>query len=121
MVFNGQVDAHLYLVKSEKARSLLKDGAAYAFAASGRGIKGLNDESTRGQVIEVYVKALRMVWLVMMALALVGLISVPLEKHIEMRKEHATEFGLEEKMEKLEDIEEGKRSVAGMDKDRQKD
>jgi hypothetical protein len=119
VVFNGQVDAYLYLVKSEEVRSLLKDGAAYAFAASGQGIKGLSDEVTRGQVIEVYVKALRVVWLVMMALALVGLLSVPLEKHIEMRKEHTTEFGLEEKA-KSDDIEEGKGSVIGVEKRRQK-
>ncbi|KAF4631042.1 hypothetical protein G7Y89_g7090 [Cudoniella acicularis] len=96
VVFNGQVDTYLYLVKDEGVRGLLRGGAAYAFAASGEGIKGLADESTKGQVIEVYARALRVIWLVVMTIALVGLLCIPVERRIDLRKSHVTEFGLEE-------------------------
>ncbi|TVY37081.1 MFS efflux transporter [Lachnellula subtilissima] len=73
----------------------LGDGGAYAFAAEGNGVRGLGDEETKGQVIEVYIRALRVVWLVMVAVALLGFVSVPVERHIELGKSHETEFGLE--------------------------
>jgi hypothetical protein len=96
-VFNSQVNTYLYLVKEEGIKELLRDGAAYAFAASGDGVKGLRDEHAKAQVIEVYVKALRVVWLVMMAIAILGFVCVPLERHVELKKSHTTQFGLEEK------------------------
>jgi len=97
IVFNGQVDSNLYLVGDEVVRDKMRNGAAYSFAASGQGVRGLASEETRGQVIEVYVKALRVVWLVMTAVSLLAFFCVLLEKHVELRKSHDTEFGLEEK------------------------
>ncbi|PSN67348.1 MFS general substrate transporter [Corynespora cassiicola Philippines] len=94
IVFNGQVNAYLGIVKDGKIRGLLKDGAAYAFAASGEGLKALKDPESLAQVMQVYVKALRVVWLVAMAVSLLGFICVPIERSLELKKDHTTEYGL---------------------------
>jgi hypothetical protein len=107
IVFNGQVDSFLYLIQDEGVRGLLRGGAAYASAASGEGWKGLTDEVVKGQVMEVYVKALRVVWLAMTAVALLGFMFVSVEKHVELRKSLVTDFGLEEREKDKDTAEEG--------------
>ena len=96
LVFNGQVNARLGLVKDENLREALRDGAAYAFASTEGGLKAIGNPQSLAQVITVYEKSLRIVWLVMMAVGLLGFICVPLESSIELKKEHTTDYGLME-------------------------
>lgn len=96
IIFNGQVDARLGLVQDEGLREALKNGAAYAFAAREGGLKGLGDGESVKQIIEVYVKALRVLWLVAMAVAILGLVCVPVERSLELKTTHTTDYGLEE-------------------------
>jgi len=102
VVFDGQINANVDLIQDEGVRALLVNGAAYKFAANGTGLNGVTDETTKAQITEVYVKALRIVWLVVMALSLLGFVLVPVERRIKLRKTHETEFGLQEKKDKTE-------------------
>jgi MFS family permease len=96
IVFNGQIDAHLSLVQDSEVRGHLSNGAAYAFVSTGQ-IRQLTDATTRSEVIEVYVKALRVVWLVTVAVGLLGLFCIPMERHVKLKASHATEYGMKEK------------------------
>lgn len=52
--------------------------------------------------MEVYVQALRVVWLVTMAVAVLGFARVPIERAVELKKDNNTDIGLEEKEERSE-------------------
>ncbi|KAI1776576.1 major facilitator superfamily domain-containing protein [Hypoxylon cercidicola] len=75
IAFNGQVDSHLDLVADPEVRQLLANGGTYTF-----------------QVIEVYELALRNTWLVFVGVACLGFLVAFVEKHVELRKDHSTEF-----------------------------
>ncbi|KAM5447628.1 hypothetical protein MaudCBS49596_005887 [Microsporum audouinii] len=92
IVFNGQVNSHINLITDVAVQALLKDGAAYSYASGGR--IGLLPPDSHDQVIMVYVKALQVVWRVIVAIACLGFCCAFIEKHVELRKEHDTEYGL---------------------------
>ncbi|KAK2736781.1 hypothetical protein FQN57_000553 [Myotisia sp. PD_48] len=94
IVFNGQMNANLPSIGNAEIRALLKDGAAYAYASGGF-IPSL-PLGTRNEVIDVYTKALQVVWQVIAGVSCLGFCFVFLEKHVELRKDLHTEFGLEE-------------------------
>ncbi|EED23822.1 efflux pump antibiotic resistance protein, putative [Talaromyces stipitatus ATCC 10500] len=100
VVFNSQIDAHLGLIAAtdsgnpQTIRDALAYGKAYSYASGGF-ITSLPDE-TQHQVVDVYVKALRVVWLVVTAVACLGFVCVIFEKPVELRKEHDTQYGLVE-------------------------
>ncbi|KAL5117411.1 hypothetical protein ACEQ8H_004727 [Pleosporales sp. CAS-2024a] len=94
IVFNGQVNAHLDWVKDASLRKLLQDGAAYAFAAGKEGLSSIKNSDGLLEVIQVYAKSLKIVWLVTMAVGLLALVLVPGEKAVELRKETNTDFGM---------------------------
>ena len=95
VVFNSQVNSNLDLVPDASIRETLANGAAYSLASGGL-IPSL-DPQTRDAVIQVYVQALRIVWVVVAAVSCLGFLCVFIEKHVELRKSHVTEFGLSEK------------------------
>ncbi|KAH8597479.1 major facilitator superfamily domain-containing protein [Bisporella sp. PMI_857] len=86
VVFNSQID------------SLMANGQAYAYA--NRGTFNALSTTTKSQVIEVYVKALRVIWIIVAAFSCFGFLCVFAEKHVELRKEKVNEFGLAEKKSK---------------------
>lgn len=94
IVFNGQINTNIGVVGDAATRDLIKDGSAYSFA-SGELIGSL-EAGTRTQVVEVYVRALRVVWYVLAAIAVVGFFTVFLEKHVPLRQAHNSEYGLAE-------------------------
>ncbi|KAI1169514.1 major facilitator superfamily domain-containing protein [Nemania sp. FL0916] len=99
IAFNNQVNTHLNSITDASFRGLLANGAAYTYASGlGDGSNRIDDlpEPTKSQVIHVYVLATRVVWLVFAGISVVGFLSTFLEKHIDLKKEHTTEFGLEE-------------------------
>ncbi|KAH9901814.1 MFS general substrate transporter [Xylariomycetidae sp. FL2044] len=97
VAFNSQVDNHLSLISDSAVRPLLANGAAYTYAS---GIDGgsihIGDlpEPSKGQVIDVYEQSLRIVWFIFVAVSIVGFVATFGERHIDLRKEHDTEFGL---------------------------
>ncbi|CAG8950226.1 hypothetical protein HYFRA_00008464 [Hymenoscyphus fraxineus] len=95
IVFNGQVASQLGGISDVHLRELLADGTAYSYASGGF-ISALSAGS-KVEVINLYVEALRVVWLVLAGISCLGFICVFIEKHVELRKEHSTEFGLVEK------------------------
>jgi hypothetical protein len=107
VVFNSQIDAHLGSITATDGsdpaavRAALSDGKAYSYASGGF-IASL-PAATRHQVVDVYVKALRVVWLTVAAVSCLGFICVSLEKHVELRKEHHTEYGLAEETKQIPD------------------
>ncbi|KAH6609100.1 MFS transporter [Trichoderma cornu-damae] len=97
IAFNGQINSNLASVSDQEIRNLLIDGGAYAYAAvQHHGIAELPDP-TRGQVISVYVKALQTVWWIVTAISCLGFFCTFIEKHVELRKSHSTEYGLDNK------------------------
>ncbi|KAF2819136.1 MFS general substrate transporter [Ophiobolus disseminans] len=94
IMFNGQVNTNLGLVHDVGLRDKLGNGAAYAFAAREGGLKELRDPSSVAQVMHVYTRALRSLWLMAMAVALLALVCVPIERSLKLGKEHTTDFGM---------------------------
>ena len=96
-------------------RALLKDGGAYGYASGGY-IHKL-EPVIREEVIAVYVKALQTVWQAIIAFSCVGFLLVFVEKHVELRKDLNTEYGLEEKSEKQKegDLEAGQEKNERLD------
>ncbi|KAJ2989838.1 hypothetical protein NUW58_g3259 [Xylaria curta] len=93
IVFNSRVDASLYIIGDSATRDMLANGGAYSYAPSVRHLAG----QTLEQALEVYRQALRIVWLVGLAFALLGFLLVFAEKHVDMRTTLNTDFGLERK------------------------
>jgi len=102
IIFNGRFDSQLHHISDQAVRARLSNGAAYSFATGGY-ISSL-PESTRGEVESVYVYALQTVWQVAIAFSLLGFLLVFGEKHVELRTELQTEFGLDEGNEKTVEI-----------------
>ena len=79
-IFNAQVDHYLPTVSAQSVRETLSGGAGYE-----RGTKDYLMSLTgdvRDQVIQVYSKSLRVVWIFATAIAGVGLLLVFLEKYV---------------------------------------
>lgn len=93
IAFNGQFNRYLYRIANATVRAELANGAAYGYASGGM-IRQLPN-GTRLEVIGVYVDALKTVWQVVLAFSCLGFFCVFIEKHVELRKELHTEFGLE--------------------------
>ena len=98
IVFNGQIDAHLDWISDERVRMDFADGAAYSEAANSlQQMSSSSSPSTQdaqAEIISVYVAALRIVWIVIAAISCLGFFCVFIEKHVELRSDHVTEFGL---------------------------
>ncbi|KAK7921468.1 hypothetical protein PG985_009490 [Apiospora marii] len=79
LAFNGQVDANIGLVADPADRSLLTDGAAYANA---------------GRFGELPAPTAAGPGWVFVGVACLGFLVAFAERHVELRKDHATGFGL---------------------------
>lgn len=94
-IFNNQFNANIDLITDANVRHTLGSGQAYSYASSGY-VHGL-EPGTRDEVIEVYVKAFRTVWLAAIAFAGLGFLLPFVMKHVELRTELETEYGLDKK------------------------
>ncbi|RYO87963.1 hypothetical protein DL766_008792 [Monosporascus sp. MC13-8B] len=94
------INAHPNAIEDHSVRQLLADGAAYTYAAglhSGTQKIGDLPKPSRSQVINVYAQAMHTVWLVFVGMSCLGFVATFIEKHIKLRKNHITEFGLVDK------------------------
>ena len=101
VIFNSEFDRRAGQISDPAVQSALDNGNAYSYASSSY-IHTL-PTTTRNQVTGVYVHAIKMVWYAGLAFAAFGLILSPFEKHVDLRTELETQYGLEEKS-KAEDV-----------------
>lgn len=106
IIFNDQFDRYSDRISDAALRSQLSKGAAYGYASSGT-ISSL-PHGLQEEVRGVYSDALKTTWQVALAFALLGFLVVVAEKHVELRTELNTEFGLEKKKKKNVETEDGK-------------
>jgi MFS family permease len=98
VVFDSRFDHASTRISSKEVQRMLQNGGAYE-AAGSEYVKSL-PLAIQDQVVETYLGALRVVWIVGVALAGSGLLVVLAEKHIPLRQELSTQYGLEMKAEK---------------------
>lgn len=112
IAFNGEINSHISSVNDQTIRDLLIDGGAYAYAAVQHG--GISDlpEPIQGQVINVYVRALKVVWWIVTSISVLGFLCTFIEKHVELRKSHSTEYGLADKESTTNSLERGGQHLA---------
>jgi len=96
IAFNSAINAALDRVTDSDVRNFLANGGAYSYANNVKELRG----QALTQTLGVYTSALRMVWFVGLAFALVGFLFVFAEEHVDMRVTLSTEFGLEESQKK---------------------
>jgi MFS family permease len=94
IIFNGQFDRHSGRISDPVLRATLSRGAAYGYASSGQ-LADLQ-EPLLSEVRSVYTDAIRTTWQVALGFALLGFVVVVLERHVALRTELETEFGLDE-------------------------
>jgi hypothetical protein len=92
LILDSHISKGLHTIDDTSVRERMSNGGAYEFAAYGT-IQNL-PARTRTQVLDLYTGALRVSWLASIAFAAFGLVLVFGEKHVELRKELNTEFGL---------------------------
>jgi hypothetical protein len=93
IIFNAQWNKNdNRLASYPDVRVELRDGRAYHFA--GGSFRSGLPAAVQDDIRTVYVEALRTLWYAAIAFSLLGFISVFGEKHIPLRKELNTEFGL---------------------------
>lgn len=101
-VFNSYSKSFAHIVEDPAVREILSSGDAYASAT--KKFVSQFPEPIRSQIISVFHKALRQVFLFCMIFAGLAFVLVWFEKDVPMRQELETEFGLEKK-EKVADKE----------------
>ena len=95
IIFNSQFNHYSQRISDGSLRSELTGGAAYGYASSG--LIGSLTGSSHSQVVSVYTDALQSVWRGGIGFALFSFILVFVERHITMRTELETKFGMEDK------------------------
>ncbi|KAH8721506.1 major facilitator superfamily domain-containing protein [Phaeosphaeriaceae sp. PMI808] len=94
MIFNAQFDRYSPRISDPTVRQEWGVGRAYQ-SISGSYLEGLTPKF-QGEVMSIYREALIAVWIGAVAFGATGFISVAIEKHIPLRTELNTKFGLEE-------------------------
>ncbi|KZZ99199.1 Major facilitator superfamily domain, general substrate transporter [Moelleriella libera RCEF 2490] len=95
LIFNHRFDRMSDRISDTSVRDTLGGGRAYEFA-TGPYVQNLPPNS-KSEVLDVYLEALKAVWFGAMALGATGLIAVAIEKHVPLRTDLETEYGLQEK------------------------
>ncbi|OCL02125.1 MFS general substrate transporter [Glonium stellatum] len=95
IIFNTAFDHNSPQISDVAVRKALANGHAYELA-TGPFINSLSP-SLHEEVVGVYVKALKAVWEGAIAFGVLGLFAVFVEKHVPLRTELETQYGLQEK------------------------
>ncbi|KAI0435794.1 MFS general substrate transporter [Xylaria telfairii] len=102
IIFNNRFNELSYRISDPTVRQTLADGRAYQFT-SGAYLKTL-EPNIRSEVLDVYLQALKVVWYGALGFGASGLIAVAVEKHVPLRTNLETTYGMEDKKEsELED------------------
>ncbi|KAK2592123.1 hypothetical protein QQS21_010194 [Conoideocrella luteorostrata] len=95
IMFKNRFDAASYRISDSAVRDALGGGKAYE-SATGSFVQTLQ-QNVKSEVLDVYLEALKAVWYGAMAFGATGLIAVAVEKHVPLRTDLDTNYGLEEK------------------------
>ncbi|XXH01838.1 hypothetical protein Hte_008200 [Hypoxylon texense] len=95
IIFNNRFDQLSYRISDPQVREALGNGKAYQFASDPY-IHTL-EPGVQSEVLDVYLQAMKVVWYAVMAFGATGLIAVAFEKHVPLRTELETDYGLQEK------------------------
>lgn len=95
IIFNNRFNQFSNQISDAVVREALGGGKAYQLS-SGTYVQTLTP-NTKSEVLGVYLESLKAVWYGAMAFGASGLIAVAVEKHVPLRTELETEYGLEEK------------------------
>ncbi|KAL1966323.1 hypothetical protein VTN77DRAFT_4676 [Rasamsonia byssochlamydoides] len=93
-VFNNEFDKHLDWISNPQIRQLLSNGNAYSHGS--REFISSLPESTRNEVVSVFIQSLRITWIVGAAIAAGTFVLVFLEKEIKLRDQLDTEYGIKD-------------------------
>lgn len=96
IVFNAIFNDNLFRIGDNEVRGQLRDGGAYAYASRTDAARESLDPQTWEEIAMVYVKSLRVIWWLGLGLSLLGFLIVFIEKHLELRTELQTAYGLDE-------------------------
>jgi MFS family permease len=92
IVFNSQFDQRLHQISDAQARMDLAGGGAYGLVSEGY-VQAL-PLNIQQEIVVIYTEALKTVWEVGVGFALFGFLLVFLERHIDLRKDLKTEYGV---------------------------
>ncbi|KAI1855546.1 hypothetical protein JX266_000411 [Neoarthrinium moseri] len=95
IIFNNRFNELSYQISDPTVRETLGSGKAYEFA-TGPYVQSLGTD-LKSEVLNVYLQALKAVWFGAMAFGASGLIAVAVEKHVPLRTELETKYGLDKK------------------------
>lgn len=95
-VFNNECDKLAKGLSDPNITESLSGGKAYQFATAAF-VNGISDDISRGEVVHLFTKSLRLVWLVGIAFAGVGFLVTFVEKEVKLRDELDTQYGMKEK------------------------
>ncbi|OTB02352.1 hypothetical protein M426DRAFT_74691 [Hypoxylon sp. CI-4A] len=96
IIFNATFDHNLSVVSNTALQDQLRGGAAYAFASQIHSLRDTFSTPVWNEVAELYVRSLRVIWWVGLGISLVSFFAVWIQRGLELRKEHETEYGLDE-------------------------
>jgi MFS family permease len=93
-VFNARFSASLHSVRDAYARKELANGQAYEHASATFISKF--DGKVREQILGAFTASFKLVWIIFLALAVLGLLATFLERQVRLRRDLDSEFGLKE-------------------------
>lgn len=93
IIFNNRFDRMSWKIHDNATRVALQGGRAYQLS-TGAFLRSL-PQNTQLQVFEVYLDALKSVWLAAVAFGASGLVAVAIEKHVPLRTYLDTDYGLD--------------------------
>jgi len=117
-VFNNEFSKHLDWISDVNVRSVLDGGNAYA-QASHAFMASLSNE-VRLEVISVYIRSLRITWIVAAAICAATCLLVLAEKEIKLRTQLDSEYGLDVPSKDNEDSESKTRETTESDTESKK-
>ncbi|KAK4097156.1 MFS general substrate transporter [Parathielavia hyrcaniae] len=91
-VFNARFSTTLHSIEDEMARGALSNGQAYEHA-SATFIEGFDDE-IGGQIVSAFIASFKLVWIIFLALAVLGFIITLLERQVQLRRGLDSDYGL---------------------------
>jgi EmrB/QacA subfamily drug resistance transporter len=95
IIFNAVINNNLFRVSSPDLRSRLSDGAAYSFASQAHSKKRIIEPRLWSEVVDVYIIALKAIWWFGFAVSILGLLTVGLERGLELSSDLKTEYGID--------------------------
>ncbi|KAB8279599.1 major facilitator superfamily domain-containing protein [Aspergillus minisclerotigenes] len=95
-IYNNECRKNARIITDPEIAHYLTGGRAYEYSTRAF-LDSIQDPASREQVVQVFQKSLRTVWLVAIAFAGLGLLVTLVEKEVKLRDKLNTKFGLDEK------------------------